>query len=254
MKNEVRVKVFISLIVILILVGFKITKQIDDNKSVEAVKEDYVKLINLSDEVYQDDIYILPEEIELLEKGVIINDKVVWDKIAHTDTPGKYMYEGYTEIYNYGVNLILKVKENVYDRKVGYIRNIYIDSNKDMSIEFDTVEFYRGEEAVNEAIKDNEVERDEHGNIINQREYYVRNSNYEKEIYKINKFPVLELIEIEINDKQRGSGKLVNVDFEGLKKYIETYNNCDDEDKLLFYMDLKNNEVMAIVRQYLKYN
>ena len=59
---------------------------------------------------------------------------------------------------------------------------------------------------------------------------------------------------MEINDEQRGSGKLVNVDFEGLQKYIENYNNCDDEDRLLFYLDLKNNEVMAIVRQYLKYN
>ena len=59
---------------------------------------------------------------------------------------------------------------------------------------------------------------------------------------------------MEINHEQRGSGKLVNVDFEGLQKYIENYNNCDDEDRLLFYLDLKNNEVMAIVRQYLKYN
>lgn len=254
MKSEARVKVFISLIVILIFVGLKITKDVENNSVIEAVKEDCVKLVNLDDEVYQDDIYILPEEIDILEKGVIIKDKVIWDKIAHTDTPGKYMYEGCTEVYNYGVNLILNVKENVYDRKVGYIRNIYINSNNEMNIEFDTVEFYRGEQALDEAVKDNEVERDEYGNVINKREYYVRNLSYDKEVYKINKFPVFELIEMEINHEQRGSGKLVNVDFEGLQKYIENYNNCDDGDRLLFYLDLKNNEVMAIVRQYLKYN
>ncbi len=255
MESNLRLRVSIVLVTILIIFGCKIIKQADDNKAIEVnLNEPLMNLVSLNEEVYQQEIYILPEEIEFDNNSMLIKDKVVWDKVAVTDTPGKYMYEGHMENYNYCVNLILNVKENIYDRKVGYIRNIFINNDKDMSIEFDSAEFFKDEEALYEAIKDNEVEIDNYGNFVNLCGYYIRNSSYDKEIFKINKFPVLELVEIEINGEQRGSGKLVNVDFETLKKYIDNYNNCDDEEKLLFYINIKNNEIVSIVRQYLEYN
>lgn len=255
MKKSIEAVFFISLMTMLIIIGYKSCKSIYEDSTVEVnVTKPFIELINLYDEVYQQDIYILPEEVEVVVDNEKIKERVIWEKVAVTDTPGKYMYEGYTETHNYCVNLILNVKENLYKRKVGYIRNIYINDHKERIIEFDIAEFFKGEQALNEAIKDNEAAIDNCGNYINPCGYYIRNSNYDREILKINRFPVYELIDIEINDEQRGSLNLVKVDFETLKKYVDNYNNSDDERKLLFYIDIKNNEVMSIVRQYLEYN
>lgn len=255
MNKGVKGAFLICVVTMLSIFTWKSFEQAYDNNSLEVnVNNHFLEIIKLNEEVFQQDIYILPDEIEVEVNNEKIIKPVMWEKEAVTDTPGKYMYEGYTEDYNYCINLVLNVKENTYKREIGYIRNIYTNESNETFIEFDIAEFYKGEQALNEAIKDNEAAIDVDGNYINQCGYYIRNSSYDNEVLKINRFPVCELIDVEINDEQRGSLNLVNVDFETLKRYIDNYNNSEDEEKLLFYIDIKNNEVMSIVRQYLKYN
>lgn len=254
MKSKAKRELIIILIIFSV-VGYEIIKEYNSKAVVETSNpKPFFQIVNLTEEIFQEDIYNLPEEISIYKNGKSLKEQVIWDKVPETNTPGKYMYEGHTKTNDCYVNLILKVKENVYGRKVGYIRNIYMNNNEEMLIEFDTIEFYEGQEAITEAIKDNEIELNDGGNPIEPCEFYVRNTTYDKEVFKINRFPIFELIEIEANDQQRGSLNLIKVDFDFFKKYIDNYNNCDDEEKLLFSIDLKNNEVMAIVRQYLEYN
>ncbi|GEM_PF-1533975 len=234
-----------------------VSKAIDNNVAVEAMEEVLGEItvkfdiVTLNQEVYQEDIYILPEEGEVVINGEPTTDLIVWDKQATTDTPGKYMYEGHTLVYNRGVNLILNVKDNVYDRKIGYIRNIYgSNENNSIVIGFDEAEFYRGDKALAEAIKDEQVEIDEEGKYIMLNEYYVRNSSYDIVNYNIGKFPSYNLLNHEINDFKEGSRELDDVDYETIKRHIDNYKDSDEEEKLLFWIDMKNGEVITIARQY----
>lgn len=254
MKNRIKIELIVFIMVILSFTAIKLGEKFNEATAVETnITKPSLKVVHLSEEIYQQDTYFLPEEIDFRIKDKIIKDKVVWDKKAVTDTPGKYMYEGHTLKYNYCVNLILNIKENHYHRKMGYIRNIYINETHERIIEFDPVEFFEGEEALIKAIKDNEIEIDKYGGIKNL-DYYIRNATYDKELYKMNKFSTFELMEREFDEEQKGGLNLVKVDFELMKKYVDNYNNSDDEEKLLFCIDLKNNEVISIIRQYLKYN
>lgn len=255
MKKGIKIVFFISLVAMMFSIGYKIVKQGRDEEVVEViVNKPFSQLINMKEEVFQEEIFILPEEIQIKVNDEIVKDRVEWDKVAVTDTPGKYMYEGYTLNNNYCINLILNVKENVYDRKVGYVRNIYLNDKNQGVIEFDIVEFYKGEDALYEAVKDNEIVIEDYCAYENSFNYYIRNAAVDKQVFKINGFPIYELVDMEINDEQKGSMELVKVDFERLKQYVDNFNNCDDEEKLLFCIDLKNDEVVSMVRQYLKYN
>lgn len=238
------------------MISHAIHNNMDMDEINEILEEIYNKIgiISLNAEAYQQDLYMLPEEIDIIVNGSTVKDKLIWNKKVATDTPGKYMYEGYTEVYSRCVNLTLNVKENVYERKVGYIRNIYVNEKEEVLIDFDEAEFFEGDQALVEAVKDNQVEVSRDGSYVDPCGYYIRNSSYDREIIKINSFPSYELIENEVNHEERESMDLVNVDFHTLRKYVDNYKDCDDEDKLLFYVDIKNNKVISIVRQYLQYN
>lgn len=254
MKSRIKIELIVFIMIILSFTVIKLGEKSNEATAVETnITKPSLKVIHLNEEIYQGDTYILPEEIDVKIKDKFIKDRVIWDKKAVTDTPGKYMYEGNMLKYNCYVNLTLSVKENFYQRKIGYIRNIYVNENNEKVIEFDPVEFFKGEEALIKAIKDSEIAIDKYGGIENL-EYYIRNSTYDKELYKIDKFSTFELMEIEFNDEQKSGLNLVKVDFDLMKKYIDNYNNSDEEEKLLFCIDLKNNEVISIIRQYLKYN
>lgn len=235
-----------------------ISKAIDNNVAVEVMEEVLgeitinFEIVTLNHEVYQEDVYILPEGGEVVINGEPTTDLIVWDKVATTDTPGKYMYEGHTLVYNRNVNLTLNVKNNVYERKVGYIRNIYEASeNNSIMIEFDEAEFFKGDEALVEAINDEQVEINEEGKYIMLSEYYVRNSSYDMETYNVERFPTYNLLNHEVNDMQEGSKELNNVDYETIKGHIDNYKDSDEEEKLLFWIDMKNEEVINIARQYI---
>lgn len=280
MKKIVKAGLLISLMNMLILVGCKTVEETGTTSDIKVSinkrnnelvknetlfsgdKEEILKgidtkfaLLILKDEIYQGDIYILPEEGEVVVNGEAVKDTIIWDKEAVTDTPGKYMYEGHTKLYNRDVNLTLNVKKNIYDRKIVYIRNIYEDENSEyILIEFDEAEFYRGDKALEEAVKDEQMVVDENGKYSMISNYYVRNSSYDIVSYKVSSFPVYELLENEINELSNRYIDLVNVDYDTLKEHIDNYKDSEEEDKLLFWIDIKNDKVTSIVRQHVGYD
>lgn len=231
---------------------------IENNIAVDSMEEvlkeisKNFEVVNISDEVYQEDVYILPEEGKVVINGETTTDLIVWDKEAITDTPGKYMYEGHTLVYNRGVNLTLYVKDNKYSRKVGYIRNIYkVNDDDSIVIEFDEAEFYQGNNALEEAIKDDQVEKDQEGKYVMLSKYYVRNSSYDIETYNVAKFSSYNLLKNDFNESKEGFNELRHIDYDTLKKHIDNYKDSDEEEKLLFWIDMKNEEVTSITRQYI---
>ncbi|MEG1255911.1 Ig-like domain-containing protein [Clostridium sp.] len=250
---------------------------VDNNVDLENMKSRLINInsnfqaISLSDEIYQGDLYVLPEQVEVSVNGEKIKDYVIWSKEASTSTLGSIQYQGITREYGRTVNLELEVKENVYESKIGFIRDIYTENNI-VYICFDEVKFYRGDEAVTESMKLGRGSRTPDGFILpnsnkeyeNQgqdvitaedknyyiiNDYYIKYLNNSKTTYTIDKNATFKMLAYEINPKNN-SVDLQEVDYNTLKNYIDNWKNTDAERAILFWIDMKNDIVIEMYKQF----
>ncbi|MDZ4957144.1 hypothetical protein GNF51_15380, partial [Clostridium perfringens] len=142
--------------------------------------------------IYQNTNYYLPTETK-----TIINDEeillpIVWSNPqVDSRLPGSFIYEGFNEEYGRKVEMEITVLENVkvemettglenvYDKQIGCINNIYTIDGKTY-IDVDLIEFYRGEQALKEALKDNAEKvfsYTENGTPYIPNGYYIRNES-----------------------------------------------------------------------------
>lgn len=225
-----------------------------DTENMEKILTDIrnkMECVELSYEVYEGSSSIsLPEEVEIKVDENKVKDYVVWESkdTNVTNTPGQYSYKGITKEYGRNVHAILNVKENVYDNKIGYIKDIYMN-NDIIYIAFDEVEFYTGEDALKEAKKDNKAIKEDDGNYVVYDDYYIRNSITGIKEYQVSKDVSMNLLDYEINPSSNTTG-LQSVDYNTLKKYIDKWKNTSAERALLFKIDMKNGIVSTMSRQF----
>lgn len=208
--------------------------------------------VELSYDIYEDDIsFALPEEVEIIVDNNKIKDYVLWEKskIDILNQPGQYSYNGVTKEYGRNVHVTLNIKENMYDSRIGYVKNIYTDNNI-IYISFDEVEFYTGEDALVEAKKDNKAIKEEDGTYIVYDDYYIRNSVVETKVYEVSKDVAMNLLAYEVNpDNNKIDFQTVNYDT--FKKHIDKYKkNTSAARALLCKVDMKNSIVASISRQF----
>ncbi|WP_346884780.1 hypothetical protein [Clostridium sp. UBA4395] len=208
--------------------------------------------IELSYDIYEDDIsFVLPEEVEVIVDNNKIKDYVLWEKskIDILNQPGQYSYNGVTKEYGRNVHATLNIKENMYDSRIGYVKDIYTDNNV-IYISFDEVEFYTGEDALVEAKKDNKAIKEEDGTYVVYDDYYIRNSVVETKVYEVSKDVAMNLLAYEVNpDNNKIDFQTVNYDT--FKKHIDKYKkNTSAERALLCKVDIKNSIVASISRQF----
>ncbi len=208
--------------------------------------------VELSYDIYEDDIsFALPEEVEIIVDNNKIKDYVLWEKskIDILNQPGQYSYNGVTKEYGRNVHVTVNIKENMYDSRIGYVKNIYTDNNI-IYISFDEVEFYTGEDALVEAKKDNKAIKEEDGTYIVYDDYYIRNSVVETKVYEVSKDVAMNLLAYEVNpDNNKIDFQTVNYDT--FKKHIDKYKkNTSAARALLCKVDMKNSIVASISRQF----
>jgi len=208
--------------------------------------------VELFYDIYEDDLsFDLPEEVEIIVDNNKIKDYVLWEKskIDILNQPGQYSYNGVTKEYGRNVHVTLNIKENVYDSRMGYVKNIYTDNNI-IYISFDEVEFYTGEDALVEAKKDNKAIKEEDGTYIVYDGYYIRNSVVETKVHEVSKNVAINLLAYEVN-QDNNTIDFQTVNYDTFKKHIDKYKkDASTERALLCKVDMKNNIVALISRQY----
>ncbi|MDZ5000817.1 hypothetical protein GNF79_17480, partial [Clostridium perfringens] len=130
-----------------------------DSENMKAIAKEISSkfdVIKLTNSVYQDSEFNLQQSVTTDINGESISLPLTWN-ISKVDTinAGTFSYYGVNEEYGRQVEMNLTVLENVYDKQIGCINNIYTIDGKTY-IDVDLVEFYFGNEiALKEALKDN---------------------------------------------------------------------------------------------------
>lgn len=208
-------------------------------------KNKVLEATNLSASVYENENYTLPNEvnISILDKQLLL--PVKWNNTnIDTSTPGTFTYEGYDSKLGSKVVLELTVLENVYTQQIGYIKNIYKNRNQEY-VDVDLIEFYHGDIAVREAIKDNKAVLDDDGSYYVYNGYYIRNTDESTITYEISDDCIFTLLPFDLNPKASSLDDMVDVN------YDEFVNHRKKNDRYLYYIDIKNNEVYSIKKIFL---
>ena len=189
------------------------------------------EVIKISNSIYQDDNYTLPKEVDI---NISVNTKTI----------GTSTYEGYNDKYGRKVIVELTVMENVYDKQVGWVKNLYIDNDK-LYVDIDLIELYLGhDEALREAIKDGKAGVDENGKYFLPAPVWIRNNSQATVTYQLNKDCSINLLyPFDRNTLVKTSSDDL------LKAYNESLNN--ERRNLLIWIETKNGSAYKITEQYL---
>jgi len=248
-----------------------ITNNVDTENMKLILKEISSKfeLIKLPFTVYQDSNYSLPNEVSINMYDTEISIPITWSTTTvDTSNLGTFTYEGYNDEYGRKVIIDLTIIENVYDKQIGCIKNIYSINGKTY-IDIDLVEFYLGDEiSLAEAIKDNNAGINEKGEYFLPNPYYIRNNYSKLTTYEISKDCLIQLMDVDYLTLGYGIdyidklSPLNPVSFDDFKKYIDKRNKIllnnieKGEDKIiadrttLCWLEIKNDIVYSIYRQY----
>lgn len=130
-------------------------------------------------------------------------------------------------------------EENGYEQVTGFVDNIY-RQNGTAYLDVDCVQFFIGEEAVEEAKIDGNAEIDENGIYFVPNDHYIRWENGIRS-YEISDDAAVKLCSI-----GWGSAETVSLD-----QYLEDY--FFDEFKIIFlyHLILVDNVVVEIIEQYI---
>lgn len=158
---------------------------ISNNVAPEEMKETLVGIRNVNESIkfafdkYEDEDFVFPTTAKFNVNDKEVEDKVIWEADENDESvPGQYSYHGVTEEYDRNVIMTLNVNANIYENKIGFIIEFYDRDGQDY-IQFDEVNFYRDQEAINEAVKDNYEgvgQREEDGTYFLMDPYYIQNN------------------------------------------------------------------------------
>lgn len=208
-------------------------------------KNTVLEVTKLSNSVYQDDKYILPSEvnIKISDKEILI--PITWNnENIDTSNPGIFTYEGYNDEFGSKVIMELTVLETTWDKQMGYIKKIYKEKNKTY-IDVDLIEFYNGDEALKEAIKDNKAIQDDDGSYYMFPNYYIRNDDEKITTYEISDNCILKLLSFDLDPYSSSIPELINVDYDTFATHINKGSS------LPFNIDIKNNSAYAVYKKFL---
>lgn len=142
--------------------------------------------------------------------------------------------------------------DNKHD--IGIVKNIYeVDGIR--YVEMDMVEFYRGEEAIKEAMKDGKALYDDHLKSYYLLDgYYIRNNDDEVTTYKLSQDVKYYLSAHNIErDSLENASLSVNVSSKQFDEYIinsSEYDVMPLNRSKLFWIDITNEYVTSLVKQY----
>ncbi|WP_066890701.1 tetratricopeptide repeat protein [Clostridium nigeriense] len=243
-----------------------------DTENMKKIAEDIsskLEIIKITDKVEQDSEYYFPKTVNTIINGKSISLPIKWDYLkADTTVPGTFEYYGLNEEYGRKVQVTLTVSEVIYDKQIGCIKDIYTIDGKTY-IDVDLVEFYRGENALKEALKDNEkIDYTENGTPYVPDGYYIRNNYAKITTYEILSNCSFQLLHHDFTDLGYNTPAPINssitetASFNDFKNYIDLRNPMDIRDlnidsskpitqrETLFWIELKNNKAYSIYRQY----
>jgi tetratricopeptide (TPR) repeat protein len=229
------------------------------------------EVIKISNSVYQNGSYSLPKEVNINVSDISISIPVSWS-IENIDTNnlGTFTYEGYNDDYGRKIIVELTVMENVYDKQIGSIEKIY-SSNGKTYIDVDLIEFYTGEQAIQEALKDNNTKifsYTEDGLTYIPNGYYIRNKYSKLTTYEISdncSFQLLyeDFLTLGYNTSPPQNWAVTEIaSFKDFKKYIELASPMDmkdivmDDNNLLTnrgtlcWIELKNGAAHSVYRKF----
>ena len=141
-------------------------------------------VINISETVTQNSSYSLPNDINIDINNNKISLPIFWlNSKVDTSQLGTFKYEGINNEYGRKIEMEIVVTANKYTTEYGYIKNIYKQYDK-LYADIDLVEYFTGDEAISEAIKDNsdEVDLD---SIYFDGPYYKRNNSSKITTYEL---------------------------------------------------------------------
>lgn len=203
------------------------------------------EVIKISSSVYQNSSYTLPKEVNINVYDTSVSIPVTWNsENVDTNSIGTFTYEGYNDEYGRKIIVDLTVMENVYDKQVGWVKNIYISNDK-VYADIDLIELYLGhDEALKEAIKDGKAGIDENGEYFLPDPIWIRNNSDTIVTYPLNSDCGVYLL------YPYDRSTLVNTSHDDLlKEYTKSINN--ERRTLLLWIESKNGSAYKITEQYL---
>ncbi len=217
---------------------------VENMKSILKEISSKFEVIKISNSIYQNSSYALPKEVTTNISDTPILIPVTWNnENIDTNNIGTFTYEGYNDEYGRKVIVDLTVMENVYNKQIGYIKDIYKSTGKTY-IDVDLVEFYRGIDAKTEAIKDNKAAIDENGNYIYIAAVYIRN-NYDKiSTYEISNDCIFQLTSYDLDPYSSEPLNMITVNYDTF------FNQVKKDISLLCWIEIKNGVATSIYRQY----
>nr|WP_243242071.1 tetratricopeptide repeat protein [Clostridium sp. 1001275B_160808_H3] len=249
-----------------------------DNENMKSIAKEIsskFEVIKLTDSIYQESEYNLPGSISTDINGTSLSLPLTWNlATVDTSSAGTFTYYGTNEEYGRKVEFTLTVLENVYDKQIGCINNIYTVDGKTY-IDVDLVEFYLGrEESLKEFLKDNadtdkiDLPINDKGEYYVPDGYYIRNNNSKLTTYEISSncsFQLLnhDFLALGYNvPPPENSSINEKASFNDFINYINLRNPMDIGDldvsdgkpvthkETLCWIELKNGAAYSIYRQY----
>lgn len=134
-------------------------------------------------------------------------------------------------------------------KKIGYVKKVYDKSGK-RYLTIDFVDIYFGSQAIKEAVKDGNAEKDENGNYFVYDDYYMRNSSTKLSTYEISKTANIYMC----NFNAMNSTMNQKITYDQFKKAISTGKMTSPfygSPRMPYYVYLQGNTIIKIEQQYL---
>lgn len=233
------------------------------------------EVIKLKESIYEESAYTLPRSVSTDINGASLSLPLSWNiATIDTTTTGTFTYYGINEEYGRQVEFTLIILENVYDKQIGCINNIYTIDGKTY-IDVDLVEFYRGrEESLKEFLKDNtnkdeiDLPTNDKGEYYVPDGYYIRNNSSKLTTYELSSDCSFQLLNHDFlrlgYNVPPPENSSINEDasFKDFINYIDLINPMDIGDldvsngkpithrESLCWIEIKNGVAYSIYRQY----
>ncbi|MDP4087865.1 MAG: Ig-like domain-containing protein [Bacillota bacterium] len=197
--------------------------------------------------VNQGEEYKLPEKVTaVMSDKSTVDMKVTWSTAkVDTSQAGVQKIEGTVSGYSPKVilTLTIKPKQTVSGNKMGYIKKVYEENGKKY-IQVDEVEWYTGDQAIEEAKKDGNAEKDENGQYFVPDDYYMRDNTHDITTYEVTDSTVFKLLDL---GGASVSAKVVTYD---AFKTASVSGTSVSGSQLLCSISISNNIVTNIEEQY----
>ncbi len=222
---------------------------VDNMKVIQKQIEEKFTAINVDKTVYINSVFSFPKEITFkLNNEEEISSIVEWNSTeVNTKNLGITRYDGYIKEYGRKVSLVISVIPSVTNKSIGYIKSIY-EKGGIRYIDFDEVEFYRDEEALEQGLRDGKAFKDEKGQYFVTNSYYIRNSKELVKKYQVSNNSKQSLCEYQV-DSTKSNVDLKEVSFGKFKEYISNSSEQDQHSRL-FWIYTENDIVTKLEMQY----